>query len=64
VKLSRKDIAEMEVLTDAAMTTTFGYLYIGCSLASPGEYDLTVHLRRRCGFMSNYFDHLWLLFAI
>ena len=26
--------------------------------ALPGEYDWTVRLRRRCGLMSNYFDHL------
>jgi len=28
------------------------------TLAPPGEYDWIVHLRRRCGLMSNYFDHL------
>jgi len=28
------------------------------TLAPPGEYDWTVRLRRRCGLMSNYFDHL------
>jgi len=27
------------------------------SLAPPGNYDWTVHLRRRCCFMSNYSDH-------
>jgi len=27
------------------------------TLAPPGEYDWTVCLRRRCGLMSNYFDH-------
>jgi len=27
-------------------------------LAPPGEYDWTVRLWQRCGFMSNYFDHL------
>ena len=27
-------------------------------LAPPGECDWTVHLRRRRGLMSNYFDHL------
>jgi len=25
----------------------------------PGEYDWTVRLRRRCGLMSSYFDHLF-----
>jgi len=30
------------------------------TLAPPGEYDWTVHVQRRCGLMSNYFDHvLW-----
>ena len=28
------------------------------TLAPPVEYDWTVHLWRRCGLMSNYFDHL------
>ena len=35
----------------------FGFLYMGCTL--PGEYECTVRLRRRCGLMSNYFDHLF-----
>jgi len=26
----------------------------GVTLASPGEYGWTVHVRRRCGLMSNY----------
>jgi len=30
----------------------------GCTLAQHGEYDWTVHVRQRCGLMSNYFDHL------
>jgi len=30
----------------------------GSTLAPPGEYDWTVHLQRRCGLMSNYFDYL------
>jgi len=29
------------------------------SLAPPVEYDWTVRLRRWCGLMSNYFDHLF-----
>jgi len=33
-------------------------LYMRCTLAPPGEYYWTVHLRRRCSLMSNYFDHL------
>jgi len=33
-------------------------VYMGCTLAPPGEYDWTVHVRRRFGLMSNYFDHL------
>jgi len=38
----------------------FGFLYMGCILAPPGEYDWTVRVWRRCGHMSNYFDHLLL----
>ena len=40
------------------MATTFGFLYMGCTLAPPGGYDSTVYVRRRCGLVSNYFDHL------
>jgi len=29
----------------------------GCILAPPGEYDWTIHMLRRCSFLSNYFDH-------
>jgi len=32
-------------------------IYMECTLAPPGEYDWSV--RRRCGLMSNYFDHLF-----
>jgi len=32
---------------------------VGCILAQPGKYDWPVHVRRRCGLMSNYFDHLF-----
>jgi len=31
---------------------------MGCTSGSPGECDWTVHVRRRCGLLSNYFDHL------
>jgi len=33
----------------------------GCLFAPPGEYDWTVHVRRRCGLLSNYFNHFLLL---
>jgi len=36
------------------MATIFGFPYMGCTLAPPEEYDWTVHVRRRCGLMSNY----------
>jgi len=36
---------------------------VGCTLAPPGEYHWIVHVRRRCGLLSNYFDHLLLLTA-
>jgi len=45
------------VLRDVAMATIFGFLYMGCKLAPPGEYDWTLRVRGRCGLMSNYFDH-------
>jgi len=59
VKLSDEDIADFEDLRDVAMATVFGFLYIGCTLAPPGEYD-SVYVRRRCGLMSNYYDHLFI----
>ena len=31
----------------------FGFLYLRCRLVPPDEYDWTVHVRRRCGLMSN-----------
>jgi len=39
VKLSDVDIANLEALRDVAMATIFGFLYIGCTLAPPEEYD-------------------------
>jgi len=39
----------------------FGFLYMACTLAPPGEYDWSVHVLRRCGLTLNYFDHLLLL---
>jgi len=39
VKLSKEDMADFEVLKDAAMATIFGFLYMRCTLAPPGEYD-------------------------
>jgi len=39
VKLSDEDIADFEVLRDVAMATIFGFLYMGCRLALPEEYD-------------------------
>ena len=38
-----------------------GFLYMGCTLAPPGECDWTIRVQRRCGPMSIYFDHLLLL---
>ena len=52
------DIADAMQIRDVVMTTIFGFLYMGCTLALPGEYDSTVRVRRRCGLMLNYFDHL------
>ena len=38
------------------------YISCGCTLAPLDWCDWTVRVRRRCGLMSNYFDHLLLLF--
>jgi len=34
-----EDIADFEVLRDIAMATIFGFLYMGCTLAQPEEYE-------------------------
>jgi len=39
IKLSDEDIADFEVLRDVAMATIFGFLYMGCTLTPPEEYD-------------------------
>jgi len=39
VKLSDEDIVDFEVLRDVAMATIFGFLYMGCTLEPPEEYD-------------------------
>jgi len=31
------------------------------TLMPQGKHDWTIHLRRRCGLMSNYFDHLFII---
>ena len=54
------DIADTTQPRDVAMATIFVFLYMGHTLVPPGEYDWTVRVRRRCGLMSNYFDHLLL----
>ena len=36
---SDKVIADFEVVMDVAMATFFGFLYMGCTLAPPGEYN-------------------------
>ena len=53
------DIADTLHLGDLAMATIFWLSIYGYTLAPPGEYDWAVHVRRRCGLMSNYFDHLF-----
>ena len=39
IKLSDEDITDFEVLRDVAMATIFGFLYMGCILAPPEEYN-------------------------
>jgi len=47
------------------MATIFGFLYVGCTLAPPEEYNWTVHVRRWWRrLMSNYFDHLLVLLLL
>ena len=58
VKLYHENIANIDVLTDVAMATIFGFVYVGCTLVPHGEYDWTVRVRQRCGLMSNYSGHL------
>jgi len=62
--LSDEDAADFEVLRDVTIVTVFGFLYMGCTLTPPGEYDWTIDVRWRCGLMSNYFDHLLLLLLL
>ena len=31
-----------------------------CTLMSSDKHDWTISVRRRCRFVSNYFDHLWI----
>ena len=61
---SDEDIADFGVLRDVEIVTVFGFQYKGCVLTPSGEYDGTVHVRRRCGLMSNDFDHLLKLINI
>jgi len=58
------DIPNTLQLRDIAMATIFGFLYMGCTLMPLGEYDSAVRVRRRCGLMSNYFDHLFLVLMV
>jgi len=39
VKLSDEGITNFEIVRDVAMATIYGFLYMGCTLAPPGEYD-------------------------
>ena len=39
VKLSDEDIADFKVLKMLPWQPFFGFLYMGCTLAPPGEYD-------------------------
>jgi len=34
--------------TDVTIANIFGFLYMGCTFAPPGEYNWTVRVRRRC----------------
>jgi len=41
------------------MANIFGFYIWGAHWRHHGEYDCIVRVRRRCGLMSNYFDHLF-----
>jgi len=56
-----QQIVDTLQLRVVAMASVFVFLYMGCTLASPGKYNWTVRVHWRCGLMSNYFDHLLLL---
>jgi len=58
------DIASTLHLRDVAMATIFWLTIYGCTSAPPGEYDWTVRVWRRCGLMSNYFDHSFILLRV
>jgi len=55
------DIANARHPRVVAIEPFFGFLYMGCTLAPPGECDCTIHVQQRCGLLLNYFDHLLLL---
>jgi len=57
VKLSDEAIADFDLLRDVAVANIFWFLHMGCTSAPPGNATV----RRRCGLMSNYFDHLFYL---
>ena len=44
-----------------AMATSFWLSVYGSTLAPPGEYGWAVRVWRRCGLMSSYFDHLFVI---
>ena len=53
------DTADILHTGDVAMASIIWLsVHIQCTLAPPGEYKWTVRVWRRCGLMSNYFDHL------
>ena len=53
------DTADILHTGDVAMASIFWLsVHIQRTLAPPGKYKSTVHVWRRCGLMSNYFDHL------
>jgi len=39
LNLSDEGIGDFEVLRDVSIATIFGFLYMGCKLAPPGEYN-------------------------
>jgi len=61
VKLSDEDIADFEILRDVAMATVVWLSIYGVHIGATWRIRLNRPCARRCGFISNYFDHLLLL---
>ena len=53
------DIANTLPLRDVAMANIFWLSVYAVHIGATWRIQLNRHVRRRCGLMSNYFDHLF-----